>query len=171
MVKIVGAMSTNHVIGYRGKLPWRSPADLAHFKALTEYRTIVMGRKTFDSLSRIPLPFRDNVVLSQSDPIKKERNGLTFVNKNLDTVISDITKDKPHEDVWIIGGSTLYQAGLDLADECYLTIVDVACEGDAFFPYEELTEKYKLMEKKKPIGLYSGPKIEFTRWVNKSLLG
>ena len=106
-VALVVAMADNRVIGAKGGLPWRIPADLKHFKAVTMGKPIVMGRRTYDSIGK-PLPGRPNIVVT--------RGGGTY------------------PDGLYIGGATLYEALLPRADRLYLTEIHETAEGDTYFP-------------------------------------
>lgn len=110
-------------------MPWRISEDLKRFKTLTTGHTVLMGRKTFESLGK-PLPNRRNVVLS-SKHLKGVEN-YRSANEALRAVTSD-------DRVYIIGGGEVFKQFLPLVEEMYLTIIDGEYEGDAFFPeYEHL---------------------------------
>lgn len=126
MISIIAAMGQAHVIGFQGKLPWHLPADLRYFKAYTTGKTIVMGRKTFDSIGR-PLPNRRNVVVTrQSD----------WAHVGCEVLHSLDALQAQHDtsEQVIIGGATLYQQALPWADRLLLTRIDAAFEGDTYFP-------------------------------------
>lgn len=127
IISIIAAMDRNHLIGNNNQLPWHLPADFAHFKAITMEKPIVMGRKTFDSIGK-PLPGRINIILSRNcETVSK---GVICVSSFEDAmaVVPDV------EEIMVIGGSMIYEMLLPLADRLYLTYVDAAFEGDAFFP-------------------------------------
>jgi len=119
----VVAMASNRVIGKDGGLPWHLPEDLKFFKKLTSGGTIVMGRKTYQSIGR-PLPKRRNIVLSRSLETAPE-------GCELAASIDDIPLAG---DVFIIGGAQIYAALLDRLDEIILTHVFEAYDGDTFLP-------------------------------------
>jgi len=123
MISLLVAHARNQVIGKDGVMPWHLPADLAHVKKLTTGKTIVMGRKTFESLGR-PLPKRRNVVLTRNRDYLPE--GVEVVH----------TKQEVLEmgDVIIFGGAEIYRQFLDVADRLYITKIDLEAEGDTFFP-------------------------------------
>jgi dihydrofolate reductase len=132
--KAIAALAENRVIGSGGKIPWRLPEDLQFFKAQTSGHTIVMGRKTWESLGR-PLPRRRNVVVSRTLAPGTTTLPGALVAPNLDAVAAL----PPMGDVWIIGGAEIYAQALPHCAELYLTHVVGAPEGDAFFPpYENL---------------------------------
>ena len=126
---LIVAVSENHVIGQGGALPWRLPADLKFFKEFTLGKTVLMGRKTWDSLGR-PLPLRHNVVLSHSP--QTPMDGVEFF-KGLDDFKASVS---PQDPVVVIGGGQIYQKVLEqnLVSEMRITRVHVHCEGDAHFP-------------------------------------
>lgn len=129
---IVAALSRNRVIGKDGKIPWRIPEDLARFKRLTSGHTVLMGRKTYDSLER-PLPNRLNIVITS-----KTINGIRTY-PSLDFALQAL---KNEQQVFVIGGGQLYTQTLKLADELHLTLIDRDVEGDTFFPpYEDFVKK------------------------------
>ena len=118
----MAAADLGRVIGKDGGLPWRLPADLQRFKALTSGHVVVMGRRTFASLKR-PLPNRQNVVVtSNAAPIA----GCTVV-PTLDDALA-------FDDVMIIGGARVYAESLPRAHRVVLTVVHARVDGDAFFP-------------------------------------
>lgn len=127
MLSIIVAMTHNRVIGKDNQLPWRLPADLKHFKALTMGKPIIMGRKTFDSIGK-PLPGRSNIVVTRDPGYQAE--GVIIVH-SLEEAI-EITRGVP--EAMLIGGAQLYAAALPRTQRIYLTLIDVVIPGDAFFP-------------------------------------
>ena len=128
MISIIAAVAKNRAIGYKNKLIYWLPNDLKRFKALTTGHTIIMGRKTFESLPKGALPNRRNVVLSRTT---KELPGCD-VYPNLDAALKSCKAD---EDVYIIGGARVYEQAIDFADRLCLTEVDdTPAEADVFFP-------------------------------------
>ena len=127
MLSIIVAMSENRVIGRDGALPWHLPADLKRFKQLTMGHAIVMGRKTYESIAR-PLPGRRSIVLSRNADYRPV--GVDVV-ANLQEALKQ-TDDQ--QEVFVIGGSSLYQMALPVADRIYLTEVATKLEGDVLFP-------------------------------------
>ena len=124
---LVAAVARNGVIGANNTLPWRLPADLKHFRSLTTGHTIVMGRKTWESLGR-PLPERQNIVVTRS-PDYTARGALVVAS--LDAVLAAAALPAP---IFCIGGGELYRAALPRADALYLTEIDRDFVGDATFP-------------------------------------
>jgi dihydrofolate reductase len=135
---ILAAVAHNRVIGNNGKMPWYIPEDLQHFKQLTTGHTILMGRKTFESIGH-PLPHRRNIVLSSQLISGIE----TF--SSLDAAFHAFASE---EKVFIIGGGAVFAQTLLLADEFYLTLIDKDFAGDTFFPeYEQfLKQHFTLVE-------------------------
>ena len=128
MITIIAAVAKNRAIGYKNKLIYWLPNDLKRFKALTTGHTIIMGRNTFLSLPKGALPNRRNIVLSRS---QKTFEGCD-VYPSLEEALAHCTSD---EDLYIIGGASVYRQALPLADRLCLTeIDDTPSEADTFFP-------------------------------------
>lgn len=126
-------MGRNRVIGAGNALPWHLPEDLRHFKALTLGKPVVMGRKTHDSIGR-PLPGRPNLVVSRRSGYAPA--GVT-VYPDLQSALAravDHARDLCTDAVMVIGGAEIYCQALPLARRIYLTEVDAAPQGDAWFP-------------------------------------
>ena len=126
MIYHVVAVSQSGVIGKDGKLPWHFSADLQFFKKLTTGHTVVMGRKTFESIGK-PLPNRQNIVITRKShaPVA----GVEFV-----TSIGASLEHVKTGETFIIGGASIYEATLDFVDAIYLTRIHQDYEGDAFYP-------------------------------------
>jgi len=132
--KAIAALAENRVIGAAGKIPWRLPEDLKFFKEKTLGNTVVMGRKTWDSLGK-PLPGRRNVVVSRKLTAGEVSLPGAIVVPGLDAVDAL----PPQGDVWVIGGAEIYALALPRCAELYLTHVPGEPAGDAYFPsYEHL---------------------------------
>ena len=135
-ITLIAAMANNRVIGRDGGLPWRLPADLRRFKAVTKGHQVVMGRKTFESLPG-PLPNRRNIVVTRQEGYAPEG---VVVAHSLEAAIAEAATHAsgPDEPLFILGGATIYTAALPLADQIDLTLVDAEVEGDTRFPeFEE----------------------------------
>lgn len=129
MVSIIAAVDQNMGIGFQNQLLYWLPNDLKHFKSLTTGHTIVMGRKTFESLPKGALPNRRNIVLT-SDKTAQYPGADTF--SSLEEVIDNCQKD---EHLFIIGGESVYRQAINLANTLYLTEIDgKAGDVDAYFP-------------------------------------
>ena len=128
MLSIIAAVASNRAIGYKNKLIYWLPDDLKRFKALTTGHTIIMGRNTFDSLPKGALPNRRNVVLSRT---VSELPGCD-VYPSLDEALKHCDAD---EDIYIIGGASVYEQAMPIADRLCLTeIADTPAQADTFFP-------------------------------------
>lgn len=138
--KAIVAISENGVIGRKGDLPWRLPGDLKWFKKITMGSTILMGRKTWDSLPG-PLPGRQNWVLSRT---AQAENGMQ-VFRSLQEIGSHLS---PDQNLFIIGGGEIYSLALPLCHELFLTEVrQTVPDGDAFFPeYKSQFEPRETLE-------------------------
>lgn len=123
-LSILVAHDQNRVIGKDNQLPWHLPNDLKHVKKLSTGNTLVMGRKTYESIGK-PLPNRRNVVLTRNS---------TFHPEGVD-VIHDLDEiyDLPGH-VFIFGGQTLFEEFIDKVDDMYITVVEDKFQGDTFFP-------------------------------------
>ncbi len=141
---IIAALSRNRVIGKGGKLPWHISEDLKRFKRLTTGHTVLMGRKTFESLGK-PLPNRRNVVLSS-----RTLPGI----ETYPTLADALRALENEEKVFVIGGGEVFAQLIDQADALYLTLVDHEVEGDTFFPpYEHLIgSRYRLVAREEHEG-------------------
>lgn len=131
LISHVVAFSNNRVIGVDNDLPWRLPNDLKHFKKLTLNKSILMGRKTFDSIGK-PLPKRRNIVLSRQSGLQIE--GCEVVSSIEQAY--ELCKDE--EELMVIGGANLYSQTLADVKRIYATLVDCEIEGDVFFPEIDL---------------------------------
>ena len=129
MLSIIVAISENNAIGKAGDLLCYLPDDLKHFKALTTGATVVMGKKTFFSLPRRPLPNRRNIVLTRDESFQYEN---TEVAQSIEELQKMLTAD---EKVFIIGGGEVYRQFMPLATELHITHIHHTWEdADTFFP-------------------------------------
>lgn len=135
ILSMIVARSKNNAIGKDNKLLWHIPEDLQYFKEKTLGKTIVMGRKTYESIGR-PLPGRRSVVMTRDSSFSVD--GVDVVN-SVDEVLSLLNTN--HEIV-IIGGDSVYKQFLEHADTLYVTEIDYEFEGDTFFP--EITDEWEL---------------------------
>ena len=129
-IALVVARAENGVIGADGGLPWRLPDDLRRFKEITLGRPIIMGRKTWDSLPRKPLPGRTNIVLTRDAAFTAE--GATIAH-TLDAALALAAGENPPE-IMVIGGADIFAAALPLASTVHLTEVHSAPQGDVVMP-------------------------------------
>jgi dihydrofolate reductase len=149
MIILIAAMADNNVIGKDGELPWHLPDDLEHFKEETTGNTVVMGRKTYDSIGA-PLPQRDNIVVTNQDITIDGATVAHSIDEALDTA-----RDKQGV-TYVIGGESIYEQTLDEADKLLITHVKQHVDGDTYFPtidplawqatQREDTDDYTIME-------------------------
>ena len=142
LIAAIVAISQNGVIGVENRLPWHLPADLRHFKQLTTSHTVVMGRKTYESIGK-PLPNRQNIVISRQKNYIAEG---CIVVESLKNAI-EIARNSDAEKVFIIGGAEIYRLALQnmsqntsqnisLCTHIYLTYVHTTVHGDAFLEFD-----------------------------------
>jgi dihydrofolate reductase len=147
MIKIIVAVSKNGIIGNNNSLIWKLPNDLKRFKEITTGGSVVMGRKTYESIGR-PLPNRRNIIISRDlnyyvndcEVVNSIEEALLLINNNC----------------FIIGGGEIYKQVLPITDIIYLTKIDEEFEGDTYFPelnqshwFESLNESFEPDEKNK----------------------
>jgi dihydrofolate reductase len=126
IVSIIVAIGENNAIGKNNQLLWHMPNDLKHFKDVTSGRTIIMGRKTFDSVGK-PLPKRRNIVVTRQD--------ITIPGCEVVKSIEDgLALCKGEDEVFIGGGAEIYKLAMHLTDRIYLTIIHKSFDADTFFP-------------------------------------
>jgi dihydrofolate reductase len=127
IVSLIAAMAENRAIGLDGALPWRLPRDMRHFKELTTGHTVIMGRKTYDTLPR-PLPNRRNIVITRDRSYQATG---ADVFHNLSNALLAASEDG---EVFVAGGAQVYALALPSADRIHLTVVHAVLQGDTFFP-------------------------------------
>lgn len=139
---LVAAMAQNRVIGKDNAIPWRLPEDMKHFRRVTLKHAVIMGRGTYDSMGRA-LPDRQNIVVSRNPQLRIA--GVEVVS-SLQAAIT--LARQSDEEPRVIGGGQLYAEALPLATRIYLTVLDAAYEGDAFFPELTWSEWHKSEERR-----------------------
>jgi dihydrofolate reductase len=127
IINVIAAMAQNRVIGINNTLPWRLPADLQHFKALTMGHHLIMGRKTYESIGK-PLPGRITVIVTRNPEYHVEG---CVIATSLDAAITACGDDP---EIFFVGGAELYAQILPRADRLYLTEIQAEYDGDAHFP-------------------------------------
>ena len=152
-ITIIAAVSENNVLGKNNKLIWHIPDDLKRFKKLTLGHSVIMGRKTFESISK-PLPKRKNIILTRNKNYKAKG---TFIANNIQEALNFCKNDNQP---FIIGGGEIYKLFIDITDKIELTRIHQSYNGDAFFP-EILEENWKLIYSKKN-NLNKNPIIDFS---------
>jgi dihydrofolate reductase len=134
MIAMIAAMSSNRVIGLDNDLPWRLPADFRYFKKKTMGHTLIMGRRTFDSIRNGPLPGRRTIVITRQEGWSHENPAVEVAHslrEALELAANDSTGDRT---IFIAGGGEIFREALALADRIYLTRIEAAFSGDTFFP-------------------------------------
>ncbi|MDP3980681.1 MAG: dihydrofolate reductase [Chlamydiota bacterium] len=148
------AMAKHHVIGKNNQLPWHFSSDLKHFKKLTIGSTVIMGRKTYQSIGK-PLPDRTNYILSRSSSAIAGVECFASIEAAIDAVKT--------ERCYIIGGASLYAQTLHQIDGIYLTQIDADYEGDCFYP--EIPSCFKEVSRSV---LQENPMLEVIEYVKGS---
>ena len=126
MVSIVVAIAQNNAIGKDNKLLWHLPKDLKHFKDITSGHTVIMGRKTYESVGK-PLPNRRNIIITRKNI---SIDGCEVVN----SIDQALKLSASEDEIFIVGGAEIYNQALSLTDRIYLTIVHHKFDGDTYFP-------------------------------------
>jgi len=125
-VSIVVAISENHTIGKDNKLLWYLPNDLKHFKEITTGHTIIMGRKTYESVGK-PLPNRRNIITT--------RQNITIAGCEVaNSIEAALALCGAEDEVFVVGGAEIYRQSMHLTDRIYLTVVHKEFDGDSYFP-------------------------------------
>lgn len=160
MISIIAAIGKNCEIGKKNGLLWHIPEELKHFKELTMGHPMIMGRKTYESIGR-PLPGRTSIVISKNITPRVIRGVMTA--KSLESAIELAKKQPGADEVFLIGGASVFSQALPLSDKLYLTIVNKAFpDADAFFPdYSDF--KKIISQKQERAGKYLLNYLELTR--------
>ena len=128
MISIIAAIGKNNELGKNNTLIWSMPADMKFFRDTTRGHTVIMGRKTFESIVK-PLPNRKNIVITRDKNYKKD--GIEIVNSLNEAINLTI----PNEEVFVIGGGEIYKQAIEIADKLYITHINTEdSEADSFFP-------------------------------------
>lgn len=149
-LSVIAALADNRVIGIDNRLPWRLPADLQHFKALTMGKPMIMGRRTWESLPGL-LPGRPHVVISRDENYLAEGARVVHSLPQAFDLYPDATE------LMLVGGANLYAQAIPLAARMYLTYVHASPEGDAFFPpfdssqWQEVDREEGICDEKNPL--------------------
>ncbi len=137
ILSLIEAIGENRELGHHGKLPWHLPADFQRFKAMTRGHTVIMGRKTYESIGR-PLPERTNIVITRDQSYMAP--GCIVVH-SFDEALAKAQGDE----VFVIGGAQVYAEAMPRADRLYITHVQGSFEADTFFPEIPMSE-WKVMQ-------------------------
>ncbi len=159
-ISLIVAIAENNVIGKNNDLIWHLPDDLKHFKSNTKGHTIIMGRKTFESIGSKPLPKRENIVISRSPQSPVE--GVLFT-----TSLQEALKLSTDREPFIVGGAEIYRQSMDIVDVMEITRVHESFEGDTFFP--EIDREVWTLEKEETHAKDENHKhaFSFQTWVRK----
>jgi dihydrofolate reductase len=148
---IMAAKASNNIIGKNNELAWHLPADLKFFKQTTKGHTLIMGRKTFESLSN-PLPHRDSWIVTRNKNYHRE--GITVFH-SLESALK-AAEEKDLNTIFILGGGEIYRQSMNIADSMIITEVHHEFDGDTYFPEIDLKdwkevsrEEHKADEKNK----------------------
>lgn len=135
MISLILAMDNDRVIGNKGQLPWHIPSDLKHFKETTLGKTVIMGRKTYDSIGK-PLPNRKNIVITSKASIEGVE-----VSNNIDALLNKYKNSE--EEIFVIGGASIYNTALPYASKIVLSLIPGKHEGDAYM--EKFEDDFELV--------------------------
>ena len=144
MISIIVAVSDDWGIGKNNELLWHIPEDLKRFKRLTLGKCVIMGKKTWESLPRKPLPDRKNIVLTD---IPDECINCSFTAYSIDDALSNCEKD---QEIFVIGGGSVYRQFMPIADRLYITHVHKKAPADIYFPKID-RRKWKVIEREECI--------------------
>ncbi len=161
-ISIIAAIAENNVIGNNNDLIWHISEDLKRFKKLTSGHSIIMGRKTYDSLPFKPLPKRQNIIISKQKDLKYD--GALVVHSVQEAL--DICKKDA--EIFICGGAQIYKAFLTVADAFYITKVFRSFEGDTFFPEIDFSKLTLTEESEKFYDAKSNLHYAFYNYARKS---
>lgn len=157
MISMIVATASNNVIGSNNQMPWHIPEDLAYFKQKTLNKTVVMGRKTFESIGK-PLPQRTNIVLTRDMEFSHPE---VMVYRSAEKLLEDYK----HEELVIIGGAQIYALFYPYAQRLDITLIDQAFEGDIYFvAYEKDFEEVSRSERYEMQGIT----YRYTVWERKN---
>ena len=146
MLSIIAAIGKNNELGYKDKMPWHLPDDLKRFRRITTGHTLIMGRKTFESLPRI-LPERKHIVITRNSSYKvkniEDGDPQVLVLHSIEKLLETLN---PDEEYFVIGGGEIYRQLLPYSDKMYLTIIEKEFTADTFFPEIDY-EQWEIIEK------------------------
>lgn len=172
---LIVAFNKKNVIGKNNSIPWYIPEDLKNFKEVTNNNIVVMGRKTYESLPQKPLPNRINVVITSQPENYENNENIIFTNieSSLDKIVEINRKNGNKKQVFIIGGTSIYQHFLPYCSSMYVTKIFNDCDGDSFFPYDlETYTKENNFQKKfcSEVKMHKDIKYQFVIYEKKSSL-
>lgn len=155
-VNLIYAKSSNNVIGREGKLPWYIPEDLAYFSQMTDHDLVIMGSRTWKSLPERfkPLPNRLNLVVTTDASLAPEvlsKGGIVFCDHekiDIKKIIRHFKDEGYYENVWVIGGSVLFEQAMPYANYSYVTEIEAEYPGDTFAPVLDSGSWIKISNKR-----------------------
>lgn len=159
MISIIAAIGKNNELGKGNRLLWQIPADMKHFRELTFGHTVVMGRKTFESIGR-PLPSRKNIVITRDKNYNKTdfSHGVNVTHSLEEALKISRTTLDINEEIFVIGGAEIYKQALSVVDKLYITHIDAKDKNaDSFFPeivpivWNEVSHEEHKADEKNPI--------------------
>lgn len=137
-IEMIVAYTHNRVIGKDNSIPWHIPSDLKRFKQITEDNIVIMGRKTWESLPKKPLPNRINIVITKDTSYKIDDPNVIIINHldDLAPLLSQFELDEQHKGktAYVIGGASLYEALMSSVNKIHATEINTDIEGDTYFP-------------------------------------
>ena len=158
----VVAMDQQRCIGKGNDLPWHIPADLKHFKAITQGGVVVMGRKTLESMGRT-LPKRVNWVITRDPDWSFEGTKVAYsIEDALSQAVADVQTSEKPESIFIIGGGEIFKQTMNIADRLELTHVELDVQGDAYYP--EIPAEFKKVRSEKQQDENTGIVFEFATY-------
>lgn len=140
MLSIIAVIGKNRELGKDNYLIWNLPGDLKRFREITKGHPVIMGRKTFQSIGH-PLPNRTNIIISSHSSYSSYPSYTVLCASSLDQAISMAKSAPGSEEIFVIGGGSVYAQAINKADRLYLTVVDASADADTFFPdYSRFTK-------------------------------
>lgn len=127
IISLIAAIGKHRELGFNNDLIWKIPQDIKHFKDITSHHTVIMGQKTYESIGR-PLPDRRNIILTRDRKYDVEDAEVCFSIEEALNLVKD------EEEVFIVGGASVYKQTIKFTDKLYLTMIDTTSEADTFFP-------------------------------------
>lgn len=174
ILSLIAAIGKNNELGKKNDLLWDLPLDMKHFRETTRGHTVIMGQKTFESLSRDEngkqvgklLPNRRNIIITQDLNFKKEGAEVTFSIEETINLLKETTQE--NEEVFIIGGGMIYKLFINLADKLYITHVDESfSDAEIHFPIIDNTKWEKIKSEKHPKDEFNKYNLEFAVYIKK----
>jgi len=151
-IVLIAAVADNGVIGAQGAIPWRQKSDIQRFKALTIGKPIVMGRKTFISFPRRPLPGRTNIVVTRDDAFRAPGAVVTTALTEALAIARGEALRRSAAEIAVIGGAEIYAQAMPLADRLEITEVHASPPGDTVFPAIDLAQWQEMARERHPVG-------------------